>query len=275
MLDPLGSWSPQGCACMTGGQSLIETAVIAFVRIATGTLRAALPATRRGPPNAKTHAQQDLIAGMQCHAVRRTRKRNNLFQHKDPDTGRSASPGATAPADPQPPATSDIYATLFWGPLAVSSLLAVVNQRGGFCGVASTRRDPSVASLLGHTAQQRQHADREADRAPGLPHCSKPGQEQEIRNLRQRKLAPKSLGLREGAVTPSLQSEDSEYHDGEMDGICVYFSTPAYMDSLIPCGSYLGFVIPMEHFSGPSGGRLPKEKLVGWWKWQRFPFKAI
>ncbi|CAG0917488.1 unnamed protein product [Notodromas monacha] len=34
------------------------------------------------------------------------------------------------------------------------------------CGVASTRRDPSVASLLGHTVQQQQHRDPEADRHP-------------------------------------------------------------------------------------------------------------
>ncbi|CAG0917655.1 unnamed protein product [Notodromas monacha] len=48
---------------------------------------------------------------------------------------------------------------------------------GAFVGSRS-RGNPSVASLLGYTAQQLQDANPEADRAPGLPHCGKPGQEQ-------------------------------------------------------------------------------------------------
>ncbi|CAG0922557.1 unnamed protein product [Notodromas monacha] len=139
------------------------------------------------PTNATTHAQPDQIAEF----VPRTtpNKDNDARQQQqsptlDPPvrlratisgtrTGRgcSASPGATAPADPQAP---DHQRHLRDPVLGSFGRLQPIGRRqpkgGDFVGLRP-RGNPSVASSLGYTAQQHLHANPEADRAPGLPHC--------------------------------------------------------------------------------------------------------
>ncbi|CAG0913914.1 unnamed protein product, partial [Notodromas monacha] len=61
--------------------------------------------------------------------------------------------------------------------LSLSFIVDLAGDGGHTVGSRS-RGNPSVASSLGYTAQQLLHANPEADRAPGLPHCGKPGQEQ-------------------------------------------------------------------------------------------------
>ncbi|CAG0921723.1 unnamed protein product [Notodromas monacha] len=74
------------------------------------------------------------------------------------------------------------------------------------------RGNPSVASLLGYTAQQHLHANLEADRAPGLPHCGKPGQEQKIGFLTIVTMVCISMGVCSGEKVRNARDGAHHHH---------------------------------------------------------------
>ncbi|CAG0917187.1 unnamed protein product, partial [Notodromas monacha] len=179
----LGLLQPSRCACKTGGQALNDTAGLAFRRIATGTPTAALPAKRWGPPLTRQRMRSRTRSPNSCHAPCRTREMTldppgrlrATISGTRTSRGRSASPGATAPADPQAPDHQRHLRDPVLGSFGRLQPIGRRRPKGGDFVGSRPRGNPSVASSLGYTTQQHLHANLEADRAPGLPHCGTPG----------------------------------------------------------------------------------------------------